>query len=157
MIVTANIQVTLMILLCVALVDIFLLGLLFFWDVTFNSVTVVNNVIAIGLAVDYSAHIGHAYLLCEAPDYDEEGNELSNHQKRVHKARGALSSMGSSVFHGAFSTFLAIVVLSPSKSYIFTSFFRMWFGIIIFGVSNGFILLPVLLALCGPLNTSKKA
>ena len=65
--------------------------------------------------------------------------------------------MGSSVFHGAFSTFLAIVVLSPSKSYIFTSFFRMWFGIIIFGVSNGFILLPVLLSLCGPLSTAKKA
>ena len=64
--------------------------------------------------------------------------------------------MGSSVFHGSFSTFLAIIVLSPSKSYIFTSFFRMWFGIIVFGVSNGFILLPVLLSLCGPLNTAKK-
>ena len=60
--------------------------------------------------------------------------------------------MGTSVFHGAFSTFLAIVVLSPSKSYIFKSFFRMWFGIIVFGVANGFVLLPVLLSLCGPLN-----
>jgi Niemann-Pick C1 protein len=156
MIVTANFTVTMFILLCVALVDLFLLGLLTFWDITLNSVTVVNNVIAIGLAVDYSAHIGHAYLLTEAPDTDEEGNEMSNHQKRVYKARGALGSMGSSVFHGAFSTFLAIVVLSPSKSYIFTSFFRMWFGIIIFGVSNGFILLPVLLSLCGPLNDAKK-
>ena len=60
--------------------------------------------------------------------------------------------MGTSVFHGAFSTFLAIVVLSPSISYIFKSFFRMWFGIIVFGVANGFVLLPVLLSLCGPLN-----
>lgn len=60
--------------------------------------------------------------------------------------------MGTSVFHGAFSTFLAIVVLSPSKSYIFKSFFRMWFGIIVYGVANGFVLLPVLLSLCGPLN-----
>lgn len=64
--------------------------------------------------------------------------------------------MGSSVFHGAFSTFLAIVVLSPSKSYIFKNFFKMWFGIILFGVANGFILLPVLLSVCGPLNTEKK-
>ena len=77
---------------------------------------------------------------------------MSNHQKRVYKSRSALGSMGSSVFHGAFSTLLAIIVLSPSKSYIFKSFFKMWFGIIIFGVANGFILLPVLLALCGPLN-----
>ena len=59
--------------------------------------------------------------------------------------------MGSSVFHGAFSTFLAIIVLSPSNSYIFKSFFKMWFGIIIFGVANGFIFLPVMLSLCGPL------
>lgn len=152
MIVTANFTVTMFVLLCVALVDVFLLGLLTFWEVTFNSVTVVNNVVAIGLAVDYSAHIGHAYLMTEPPEQDENGNKLSNHEKRVFKARGALGSMGSSVFHGAFSTLLAIIVLAPSKSYIFKNFFKMWFGIIIFGVSNGFILLPVLLSLCGPLN-----
>lgn len=157
MIITANFTVTVFILLCVILVDLFLLSLLTFWDITLNSVTVVNNVIAIGLAVDYSAHIGHSFLLCEAPDKDENGKELSNHEKRVYKARGALGSMGSSVFHGAFSTFLAIVVLAPSKSYIFKSFFRMWFGIIVFGVANGFILLPVLLSLCGPLNTNKNS
>jgi hypothetical protein len=60
--------------------------------------------------------------------------------------------MGSSVFHGALSTFLAIVALAPSSSYIFTTFFKMWFGIIIFGVANGFILLPVMLSICGPLK-----
>lgn len=157
MIVTANLTVTFFVLLCVGLVDLFLLGLLTFWDVTLNSVTVVNNVIAIGLAVDYSAHIGHAYLMCDPPEKDENGKELTNHEKRVFKARQALGSMGSSVFHGAFSTFLAIIVLSPSKSYIFKSFFRMWFGIILFGVANGFILLPVLLSMCGPLNKVKKA
>lgn len=74
MIVTANFTVTMFVLLCVALVDLFLLGLLTFWNVTFNSVTVVNNVIAIGLAVDYSAHIGHAYLMSEPPEVDEFGD-----------------------------------------------------------------------------------
>lgn len=58
--------------------------------------------------------------------------------------------MGSSVFHGAVSTFLAIIILAFSKSYIFEVFFKMWFGIIIFGVANGFILLPVLLSFIGP-------
>jgi len=152
LIVTANIPVTLFILICIALVDFFLLGLLFYWDVTLNSVTVVNNVIAIGLAVDYSAHIGHSFLMIDPPSHDEAGKETTDHEKRVFKARGALASMGASVFHGAFSTFLAIIVLGPSKSYIFESFFKMWFGIIIFGVAHGFLLLPVLLALCGPLN-----
>ena len=60
--------------------------------------------------------------------------------------------MGTSVFHGAMSTFLAVVSLSGSKSYIFGAFYRMWIGIIIFGVCNGFILLPIMLSLSGPLR-----
>ena len=157
MIVTANLTITFFILFCVILVDLFLFGLLTFWDVTLNSVTIVNIVIAIGLAVDYSAHIGHSYLTVEPPEVNDQGIPLTNHEKRKFKARGAVSSMGSSVFHGAFSTLLAIIVLAPSNSYIFKSFFRMWFGIIIFGTANGFILLPVMLALCGPLNRVQKA
>lgn len=152
LIVTANITVSIFILLCVALVDLFLLSLLYMWDLDFNSVSVVNITIAIGLAVDYSAHIAHGYMHSETPEvHPETGKECTDSEKRILKARGALGSMGSSVFHGAFSTFLAIVVLAPSKSYIFEIFFRMWFGIIVFGVANGFILLPVLLSLCGPL------
>lgn len=149
---TANLVITLFVLLCVVLVDLFVFGLLSFWDITLNSVTVVNIVIAIGLSVDYSAHIAHAYLQIKPPKVDKEGKKLSNHDMRVYKARGALGAMGTSVFHGALSTFLAIVVLAPSQSYVFKSFFRMWFGIIVFGVANGFVLLPVLMSLCGPLN-----
>lgn len=68
---TGNITVSLFVLLCVGLVDLFLFGLLTFWEVTLNSVTIVNVVIAIGLAVDYSAHIGHAYLTVEPQNVDE--------------------------------------------------------------------------------------
>jgi len=153
MIVTANLKVTLFVLFCVALVDLFLFALLAFWGVALNSVTVVNIVIAIGLAVDYTAHIGHSFLTVDPPEKNENGDQLSDHEKRIFKARGALGSMGASVFHGSASTFLAIVVLAPSKSYIFQSFFKMWFGIIIFGVCNGFILLPAILSIWGPLNT----
>ena len=70
LIVTANIKVTVFVLLCVALVDLFLFALLAFWKVTLNSVTVVNIVVAIGLAVDYTAHIGHSYLTVDPPDQD---------------------------------------------------------------------------------------
>lgn len=87
---TGNLTVSLFVLSCVGLVDLFLFGLLTFWNVTLNSVTIINVVIAIGLAVDYSAHIGHAYLTVDPPNEDEQGNQLTNHQKRVFKARGAL-------------------------------------------------------------------
>jgi Niemann-Pick C1 protein len=152
---TANLPVAWLVLLCVALVDLFLLALLATWDLTLNSITIVNLVIAIGLAVDYSAHIAKAYLMVEPPEVSAEtGAMMTNAEKRVYKARGALGAMGSSVFHGALSTFLAIIVLSSSQSYIFQAFFRMWVGIILFGVANGFILLPVLLSFCGPLPIS---
>jgi len=87
---TGNFSVTFFVLLCVGLVDLFLFGLLTFWEVTLNSVTIINVVIALGLAVDYSAHIGHAYLTVDAPEKDEDGKLLTNHEKRVLKARGAL-------------------------------------------------------------------
>ena len=61
--------------------------------------------------------------------------------------------MGSSVFHGGFSTFLALSVLAPSKTYIFVVFYKMWCGIIIFGMANGFLLLPVVLSYVGTTET----
>ena len=64
-------------------------------------------------------------------------------------AEKALSKMGSSVFHGGFSTFVSLSVLAPSKTYIFIVFYKMWFGIILFGMANGFLLLPVILSYFG--------
>lgn len=64
--------------------------------------------------------------------------------------------MGSSVFHGGFSTFLAISCLAGSKSYVFVVFYKLWFGIIVFGMSNGFLLLPVLLSYIGPVDDPHK-
>jgi len=52
---------TLYVLLCVFLVILFLFSLLPFWNLTLNSITIVNVVIALGLSVDYSAHIGHSF------------------------------------------------------------------------------------------------
>lgn len=145
--VTANLHVTLLVTLAVILVDIFLIAAIHYWDLTFNTVVVVNVVIAIGLAVDYSAHISHTYLLIAPPK-----SCTTNSERRIYKARKALSVMGSSVFHGGFSTFLAIIALCAAKSYVFVVFFRMWFIIIVFGMANGFLLLPVILSFVGPLN-----
>jgi len=88
----------------------------------------------------------HCYLVVVPPP----GKCKTLFEKRVYKARKALGQIGSSIFHGGFSTFLAIVVLAGSKTYIFIVFFKAWFGIIIFGMSNGFILLPVILSYLGP-------
>jgi len=87
---TANLTVTLLVLLQVALVDVFLFSLLYFWGVTLNSVTIVNITVAIGLSVDYSAHIGHAFLTIDPPTTHIDGSPTSKREQRIFKARGAI-------------------------------------------------------------------
>ena len=106
------------------------------WGLTIDSVAIINLVLAIGLSVDYSVHVAHAFL--QIP---------GTRQERVDKA---LEEMGTAVVHGAFSTFLAVLILSSSQSYIFRIFFKQFFGICVFGASHGLVLLPTLLSLIGP-------
>merc|ERR1712137_1414500 len=104
----------------IGLIDVCILGYMAHWDLDFNSVTAINLVLAVGLAVDYSAHIAHSFLVTQAPSGAE-------------RARHAVEHIGISVLNGAFSTFLAVFPLCVSKSYVFQVFFKMWFMIIIFG------------------------
>ena len=89
-------------------------GLMHFWDLTIDGVTVCYTVIAIGLAVDYSAHVGEAYMLSKA-------------NTREDRVVDALYRMGASVFNGAFSTFLAVLAMAFATTYIFRVFFKQFF------------------------------
>lgn len=65
--ITTSLTATLLVAICVALVDLYLLALLYFWGLTFNTIVVLQVVIALGLAVDYSVHIAHNYLVVVPP------------------------------------------------------------------------------------------
>ena len=64
-----------------------LFGLMYFWNVSLNGVSMITLVMAIGFAVDYSAHIAHAFVMSE--------EQTAN--KRV---VDAVSTLGASVFMG---------------------------------------------------------
>jgi len=64
-----------------------LFGLMVIWNVSLNSVSMINLVMAIGFAVDYSAHIAHAYI-------------MSNKETADERVVDALSTLGASVFMG---------------------------------------------------------
>lgn len=64
-----------------------LFGLMVLWDVSLNSVSMITLVMAIGFAVDYSAHIAHAYVMSDK----ETANE---------RVVDALSTLGASVLMG---------------------------------------------------------
>ena len=65
--ITASWPVTFMVTMSVLLVDFFIVALVHYWNLTFNNIVVVQVVIAIGLSVDFSAHIAHTYLVIQPP------------------------------------------------------------------------------------------
>ena len=127
-------------------------GLCHFWGLTINNIFAINVTFALGIAIDFSVHIAHKYLVIVPPTYLK-----TNKQKREYKTSKAISVMGSSVFHGGFSTLLAVSVLIKARHYILTVFFKTWSTMITFGMLNGLILQPVILSFIGSVDTSEKS
>lgn len=132
----ANLGIAITVVVHVALVLLAVLGIMVYWDVSLDSVSLVNLVLAIGLSVDYSCHVAHAFM-----------HKQGTRDERAHLA---LKEMGVSVINGAVSTFLAVLLLGGSKSYIFVVFFKMFFLSCTMGAAHGLVLLPVVLSLVGP-------
>jgi predicted RND superfamily exporter protein len=84
--ITASLMTTFLVFVCVALVDLYLLALLYYWGLTLNTIVVLQIVIALGLAVDYSAHIAHCYLVVVPPP----GLCHTKAEKRKYKVEKAL-------------------------------------------------------------------
>ena len=114
-----------------------ILGFMWAIGIAIDSVSVINIVLAVGLSVDYSAHVGHAFMV-------KGGN---NRDRRVTET---LADIGAAVLCGATSTFLAVAVLLGSSSYVFNVLSTQFALTVALGVSHGLILLPVLLSLLGP-------
>ena len=58
----ANISISLMVILCVAITIIDTIGFMHFWNVKLYFISMSYIVMAVGLCVDYSVHIAYAFL-----------------------------------------------------------------------------------------------
>eukprot|EP00526_Cylindrotheca_closterium_P001359 CAMPEP_0113628114 /NCGR_PEP_ID=MMETSP0017_2-20120614/14568_1 /TAXON_ID=2856 /ORGANISM="Cylindrotheca closterium" /LENGTH=897 /DNA_ID=CAMNT_0000538409 /DNA_START=59 /DNA_END=2752 /DNA_ORIENTATION=- /assembly_acc=CAM_ASM_000147 len=114
-----------------------ILGFMYALGIVIDSVSVINMVLAVGLSVDYSAHVGHCFMV--------KGGEDKNK-----RALEALADMGASVLNGAISTFLAVVVLLFSSSYVFRVLSTQFALTVGLGVLHGLVGLPVMLSVLGP-------
>ncbi|XP_040070232.1 patched domain-containing protein 3 [Ixodes scapularis] len=115
-------------------IEIGVIGYMTLWNVNLDSISMINLIMCIGFSVDYSAHISYAYLSSEGLTAND-------------KMKSALHSLGMPIFQGSVSTILGIAILAFAPSYIFLTFFKTVFLVILFGALHGILLLPVLLSL----------
>ena len=99
-----------MVLICVVFTLIDVGGFMYFWGLTIDAVSCIDIVLAIGLCVDYAAHVGHSFMTIEGT--------------RDERARLTLSRIGPAVFNGGSSTILAFIFLANSDSHVFITFFK---------------------------------
>ena len=84
--ITASLQATVLVVCIVSLVNVQMVALTQAWGLSFNLMTAINMTFALGVAIDYSSHIAHAYLSVRAPTFMR-----SNSERREYKARIAIS------------------------------------------------------------------
>lgn len=152
MLLTVSVHTTMLVVISVVLVSLYMLAISQIWGVEFNLMSSITLSYALGISLDYSLHIVHAYLTTKVP----EMASLSDSDIRDFKARKALSSMGPSVIHGGISTLISISVLSQAQLYNCNLTFKCWSLIVVFGLANGLVLVPVMLSLVGPLSFGSK-
>lgn len=131
-----NLQTSFWVLCCVIFTVVDLVGSVYWLGLTIEISTSIMILLCAGLAVDYSAHIGNEFMRLQGTK-DE-------------RAIKTLVMIGSAVFNGGLSTFLAFVLLAGSDSYLFLTFFKLFTGVVVFGMFHGLVFLPIALSWFGP-------
>jgi hypothetical protein len=106
-------------------------------DLKLNAFSIVNLAIAVGMAIEFTAHIVHQFLATEG----------DNKKDRVIKA---LTFMGEPMILGSVSSMISCAFLAASDTnFIVQYYFAMFFVLIVIATINGLVLLPVMLSFVG--------
>ncbi len=137
---------------------------MYIWGLTIDLVSCIALQLAVGLCVDYAAHIGHTFLKLDGT--------------KTERAMESVLQIGEAVLSGGGSTILALAMLWVSDAYIFQAFFKVRLSrnlsiitgiyvlpliaiinfyftqifmlVVVFGLFHGIVFLPVLLSIVGP-------
>ncbi|XP_034615410.1 NPC1-like intracellular cholesterol transporter 1 [Trachemys scripta elegans] len=113
-------------------------GAMTLWDISYNAISLINLVTAVGISVEFVSHLTRAFAVSTQPT-------------RLERAKEATINMGSAVFAGVAMTNLpGIVVLAFAKAQLIQIFFfRLNLLITLLGLLHGLVFLPVLLSYFG--------
>ncbi|XP_054427272.1 NPC1-like intracellular cholesterol transporter 1 isoform X2 [Pteronotus mesoamericanus] len=114
-------------------------GFMALWGISYNAVSLINLVTAVGISVEFVSHITRSFAVSTKPT-------------RLERAKEATVSMGSAVFAGVAMTNLpGILVLGLAKAQLIQIFFfRLNLLITLLGLLHGLVFLPVILSYLGP-------
>lgn len=103
---------------CLSVVD--MLGMMYFFDIHLNTVSVICLALSVGITIDFSSHVTIGFM-----------SASGSKQDRVVETLGHL---GPALTHAGVSTFLCTGILVFSRTYVFKMFFKMFMLIICFGM-----------------------
>lgn len=95
------------------------------WGLTIDLVSCIGLELAVGLCVDYAAHVGHTFLVT-GPGTKSE------------RALNTVTHIVPAVLYGGFSTLLAVSMLANSEAYTFQAFFKVSFIFFSFSIEHFF-------------------
>lgn len=115
------------------------IGLMAVWGISYNAVSLINLVTAVGMSVEFVSHITRSFA-------------VSTKATRLERAKDATVSMGSAVFAGvAMTNFPGILILGFAQAQLIQIFFfRLNILITLLGLLHGLVFLPVVLSYLGP-------
>jgi len=114
-----------------------LFGALGLLGIKLSAVPAVILILSVGIGVEFTIHIMMSFV-----------GSIGDRQKRTTLA---IEHMFAPVVHGAISTFLGVLMLAFSEfDFVVRYFFLVLAALIVFGLFNGLIFLPVLLVILGP-------
>ena len=128
-----NVTTAIWITLATLSICVYTIGFMAHWNVNLDSVSMINLIQSMGFSVDFTAHISYHFVINQ-----------SNGPTQA--ARTALGHLGTPIIQGALSTILSMAVLATSETYIFRTFFKCIFMVMIFCFFHAMFLLPVLLS-----------
>ena len=143
-----------------ALIATEVFGVTGFLGIKFSSIPAIMIIACVGVAVEFTAPLTF-YFLKASPEPGEKklsffginlpsfiAHWFVSRNERMHKA---LEHRFTPVFNGSITTFLGIIMLAFAELlFIRLYFFAILITIVLLGMANGLVLLPVLLSLVGP-------
>ncbi|CAG0903723.1 unnamed protein product, partial [Darwinula stevensoni] len=132
-----DLRVSVWVLSCILLTLVGIAGSIQLFGLTIELLTCILTILSVGLAVDYSTHVAHRFMVTHADSKND-------------RVRITLTSIGPPVFNGGFTTMLSFVFCWFSDSYIFISSLEVMWASVLYGLYHGLIYLPVILSWFGP-------